>query len=109
MLVHPIPVKPISEVGVRPEPKIFAEFITPYPYDEMIVGDLSGAPVWEHPMGTDESGRDSLSRIMVPARVSVIAALCAGISGLLFGGQQLKRAENCTLPVTPSPLCTFSS
>ena len=65
---------------------IFAEFITPYPYDEMIVGDLTAPPVWEHPMGTDEIGRDSLSRIMVAARVSVIAALCAGISGLLFGG-----------------------
>ncbi len=65
---------------------VFGELLTPYPYDEMIVGDLSGAPVLAHPMGTDEIGRDNLSRIMVASRVSVIAALCAGVAGLIFGG-----------------------
>jgi peptide/nickel transport system permease protein len=76
----------------------FGELIAPHdPY----VGDVSNAkllsPSWDHPMGTDEIGRDLLSRLIVGARISlrvtfvvlsfaVIVGTCVGAISGFFGG-----------------------
>lgn len=68
---------------------IFGEIIAPY--DPMAVNpDIRFlAPSWEHPFGTDEIGRDLLSRVMAGARYSLgIATLILVIAipvGTLFG------------------------
>jgi peptide/nickel transport system permease protein len=60
--------------------------ITPYPPNAIAVGPISAPPSWSHPFGTDEYGRDELSRVMVAARVSLIAGTSAPVAALLLGG-----------------------
>jgi peptide/nickel transport system permease protein len=58
---------------------------TPYdPIDGDLVARFS-APSWQHWMGTDEFGRDVLSRIMGGAGVSVAVSLGAVLSAILCG------------------------
>jgi peptide/nickel transport system permease protein len=72
---------------------IFAPIIAPYPVTETAVEDRSQPPSVEHPLGTDDLGRDILSRVLVGTRISlsvgassVALALIAGVPiGLLAG------------------------
>src|SRR5918995_1194080 len=62
---------------------LFADFIAPYsPYDLDVASMLQG-PSWAHWLGTDEVGRDVLSRTIFAARISVEVALVAGGGGPL--------------------------
>ncbi|MCE7988602.1 MAG: ABC transporter permease [Caldilinea sp. CFX5] len=66
-----------------------APFIAPYPYDQMKVGPLFAAPSRDFPFGTDEFGRDVLSRVLlggqISLRVGLIVVLIAGSFGSLIG------------------------
>ena len=56
---------------------IFADVLTPYPYDEMHLADrLQGASA-RYLLGTDQFGRDFLSRIIYGARISLLVGLAA--------------------------------
>ncbi len=65
------------------------------PYDPIATNwsAIRKAPSWQHPMGTDENGRDVLSRVVFGARASLLAGvvsvlIAAGIGvpvGLLAG------------------------
>ena len=69
---------------------IFAGLLTPY---SPVIGDLRGsrllAPGWAHWMGTDEQGRDILSRVIYGSRVTLyvimLVAVIAAPIGLLVG------------------------
>lgn len=63
---------------------IFAPFLTPYsPIDTDLLGRLQ-PPSLAHPLGTDQLGRDQLSRIMFGARVSLVVGLIAvGIASIV--------------------------
>jgi peptide/nickel transport system permease protein len=53
---------------------IFAEFIAPYPEHSRPFTDFANAsrpPSWEYPFGTDEIGRDILSRVIFGFRFSL--------------------------------------
>mgnify|MGYP006270947373 CR=1 FL=1 len=71
---------------------IFAPWLTPFDPNEMTL-DMMGGLSWEHPLGTDDLGRDLLSRILHGARISlfigvatVAIALAIGVTlGLLAG------------------------
>ncbi len=77
---------------------IFADVLTPYPYDEAHIRDIMKGPSAQYLLGTDKLGRDFLSRIIFGARVSllvglattalsvVISTLIGGTSGF-FGGK----------------------
>jgi len=56
---------------------IFADFLAPYPYAEMHLTDRLSAPSAQYLLGTDQMGRDTLSRIIYGARISVIIGLSA--------------------------------
>lgn len=56
---------------------IFAPFIAPYGMNETRVGPYSAPPSSEFPLGTDNLGRDMLSRIIYGARTSVVVGLSA--------------------------------
>jgi peptide/nickel transport system permease protein len=65
---------------------IFGQALAPYdPYQQDITGSKLLPPSMAHPMGTDELGRDLLSRIMTGTRISLqVAAVVLGFS-VVFG------------------------
>jgi peptide/nickel transport system permease protein len=72
-------------VGLVVLAAIGAPWIAPYsPYDLDVVLMLQ-PPSWQHWLGTDEVGRDVLSRTVHAARISVEVALVAVSVGLLGG------------------------
>ncbi len=60
---------------------IFADFIAPFDYRESNIADKLVGPSTEHLFGTDDLGRDLLSRIIYGARVSVFVAIGAVLWG----------------------------
>ena len=73
---------------------VFAPLLAPFdPYKESIVGRLKPVGWRGHPLGTDELGRDMLSRLLFGGRVSLlmgvvpvlIASLVGGLLGVLGG------------------------
>lgn len=68
---------------------IFGPVIAPADPNEMDFAAQFAPPSLEHPMGTDDFGRDILSRIMIGARVSlqvgVISVSLATVVGTLLG------------------------
>ena len=77
---------------------IFANFLMPYPYDETHAVDRLQGSSARYLLGTDQLGRDLMSRLIYGARISilvgltvtsvsvVISTLIGGISGF-FGGK----------------------
>ena len=68
---------------------VFADSISPiHPYFQDYDAVLSG-PTLEHPMGTDDIGRDVLSRVIHGARislyVSILSVLGGGVIGIVMG------------------------
>ena len=76
---------------------IFGDQIAPYPYKEMHLADRLLGPSAQYLLGTDQTGRDVLSRVIFGARISVlvgltvttlsvfISTLIGGISGFVGG------------------------
>jgi peptide/nickel transport system permease protein len=81
---------------------ILAPWIAPYDPTQILVGPRLGAPSWEHWLGTDHIGRDTLSRVIAGGRIAMLvavatlsAALTVGLAlGLIagFGPQWLDNA-----------------
>lgn len=70
---------------------VFAPYLAPYhPIDDGSIIDRYQAPSAEHWLGTDQLGRDILSRIIYGARISIqIGVIAVGIAfvvGTLLGG-----------------------
>ena len=65
---------------------IFAPYLAPYNPNKMSVGPRLAPPSWEHPLGTDNFGRDQLSRIVYGARISLYVGFIAVGIGAVFGG-----------------------
>lgn len=68
---------------------IFADQLAPYDYSEQHLSNTYASPCKEYPLGTDNLGRDMLSRIIYGTRISLVIGFAAvGISlvlGLLLG------------------------
>jgi peptide/nickel transport system permease protein len=66
-----------------------AELIAPYSPTSNDFSAMMEAPSWAHPLGTDQFGRDLLSRIIYGARTALIvglsSALVGGLAGLVLG------------------------
>ncbi|MBC86177.1 MAG: peptide ABC transporter permease [Bdellovibrionaceae bacterium] len=65
---------------------IFAEELSPYPFDEPHVDDALVPPNSTYWLGTDSLGRDMLSRIIYGAKMSMSVAIYTSIISLLIGG-----------------------
>ena len=77
---------------------IFADVLAAYPYNEIHLADRLQGSSARYPLGTDQIGRDLLTRLIFGARISltvglaatavnvVVAVLIGGISGF-FGGK----------------------
>jgi peptide/nickel transport system permease protein len=68
---------------------VFAEQIAPYGENEIDLFNITAKPSAEHWLGTDELGRDELSRLIFGARVSLLvgvgAALISTAVGIVVG------------------------
>jgi ABC-type dipeptide/oligopeptide/nickel transport system permease subunit len=64
---------------------IFADVLAPLPYTKTNFGRLNEGPSRDYPLGTDQLGRDLLSRMIYGARISMIVGLGAQIVVVLIG------------------------
>jgi oligopeptide transport system permease protein len=64
---------------------IFADVIAPYSYTKTNFGRLNEPPSRDYPLGTDQLGRDMLSRMIYGARVSMLVGLGAQVIIVLIG------------------------
>ena len=65
---------------------IFANFIAPYDYAQQDLTNMKAWPSREHLLGTDDYGRDILSRIIYGGRVSLLVAILSIVFGLIVCG-----------------------
>jgi peptide/nickel transport system permease protein len=60
---------------------VFADLVAPYSPIQIKMPDRLRAPSWQHPLGTDDFGRDVLSRIIHGSRISLeVGAIAVGIA-----------------------------
>ena len=64
---------------------IFAPLIAPYDYSAQDIPNALQYPSLAHPFGTDNYGRDILSRLIYGGRISLLVSLIATAISLLFG------------------------
>lgn len=64
---------------------VFAPWLAPYDPNEINYTMVEQMPSLRHPLGTDDHGRDQLSRIIWGARTAIIVAPSATIVGLVLG------------------------
>jgi peptide/nickel transport system permease protein len=68
---------------------IFAPWLAPYDPMQMDIPARLSGPTWDHPLGTDQLGRDTLSRVIFGGRVALqVAAIGVSVSlavGLVLG------------------------
>ncbi len=64
---------------------VFAPFLTPYEENEMDLMHRLAAPSGEHLLGTDEGGRDVLTRLLYGARVSLMIGVVPALLSLILG------------------------
>jgi oligopeptide transport system permease protein len=62
-----------------------ADFLAPYSYTKTNFGRLNEGPTRAYPFGTDQLGRDMLSRMIYGARVSMLVGLGAQVIVVLIG------------------------
>jgi peptide/nickel transport system permease protein len=62
----------------------FAPLIAPHGYDDQDLEAQLEAPSWSHPFGTDNLGRDMLSRIIYGCRVTVVVGFGAVALSMLI-------------------------
>jgi oligopeptide transport system permease protein len=64
---------------------VFAPLLAPAPYDYAIISDVLQPPSAQHILGTDEVGRDLLSRLIYGTRTSMMVGLSVAALGTLIG------------------------
>jgi ABC-type dipeptide/oligopeptide/nickel transport system permease subunit len=64
---------------------LFGPWLAPYDPDQLYVGPVNGAPSPAHPFGTDDVGRDILSRVLVGAAASVFAPIVVVLLSTAMG------------------------
>ena len=64
---------------------VLAPVLTPYEENEMDLMHRLSAPSAEHLLGTDEGGRDVLTRLLFGARVSLMIGVAPALLSLLLG------------------------
>src|ERR1700691_5190500 len=64
---------------------VLAPVISPYSPDHQDLFHILAGPSWAHPLGTDELGRDELSRLLWAARTDLSVGALAVIFPFCFG------------------------
>ncbi|MBI4278340.1 MAG: ABC transporter permease [Armatimonadetes bacterium] len=64
---------------------LLSPWISPYAFDRLDLRDRKAAPTLSHPFGTDELGRDALTRVMHAGRVSLVVGYATAVNIALIG------------------------
>lgn len=64
---------------------VFAPILTPYEENSMDLMQRLAGPSAAHPLGTDEGGRDELTRLLYGARVSLMIGVVPALLSLILG------------------------
>jgi peptide/nickel transport system permease protein len=72
-------------VGLAVVAAVLAPWLTPYAPDKPDFTAILAGPSLAHPMGTDDLGRDVLTRVLYGARVSLIVGFLSVASSLVIG------------------------
>lgn len=64
---------------------LFGPLLAPYGYNDQNLGDAWESPSPEHILGTDDLGRDQLSRILYAMRIAAVVGLGASLLSLSVG------------------------
>ena len=69
---------------------IFGPMVSPYNYADQDLENTFQSPTLRHPFGTDQLGRDQMTRVMYGARISLaVGVVCAALNfliGVTYGG-----------------------
>src|SRR2546423_840991 len=111
--------KPLGAVGgllivVLALTAVLAPALAPHDPIKMKSSERLQAPSLNHPLGTDDFGRDILSRVIYGARISMllglgavaISTLLAAVIGILsgyYGGRHHTHPPTCTHPPVAVP------
>lgn len=64
---------------------IFVPIFSNYEFDATSLRDRNAKPSWQHPFGTDATGRDMWTRVWVGARVSLIIGFLGALAPFILG------------------------
>jgi peptide/nickel transport system permease protein len=64
---------------------VLGNYITPYNYAEISLADRYQLPSLAHPLGTDEQGRDLLTRLLVGGQFTLLIAIISVALGIVAG------------------------
>ena len=64
---------------------VVGPWLSPYGYEETNLDNTFAAPGAQHWLGTDQLGRDLLTRLLIGGRISIGVGLCATIVALTIG------------------------
>jgi peptide/nickel transport system permease protein len=76
-LKHPTGMTGAVIIGLLLVFALFGQAIAPYDPTAMSFGEEFASPSWAHPFGTDDFGRDILSRVLYGARISLLVGIIA--------------------------------
>jgi oligopeptide transport system permease protein len=69
---------------------VVGPMLSPYSYEQQDLENTYQAPTLQHPFGTDQLGRDQLTRVMYGSRISLaVGVVCAALNfliGVTYGG-----------------------
>lgn len=89
LLASKVTIAGLGTIAVLLLTAAIAPLVSPYDPLEQSILSASQGPSWEHWLGTDNLGRDVLSRVLYGGRVSlmlgIVAPLLAGVAGSLVG------------------------
>ena len=85
LLSRPIVVVGLIIILVNIIAAIFAPLLAPYDPYEINVKEALSQPSFQHPLGTDSLGRDTLSRLIYGTRTSLIISILAVGFSVVFG------------------------
>ena len=104
---HKLALVSIAVVAVLATACFAAPLVAPYDFDAIDLGNIRQPPSLAHPMGTDDLGRDLLTRVLYGGRVSILIGVLAAIFGTAIGtlvgavgGYYGGRIDNLLMRVT---------
>jgi len=82
---HKLALVSIVVVSIMTVACFAAPLIAPYDFDAIDLGNIRQPPSFEHPMGTDDLGRDLYTRVLYGGRVSILIGILAAVFGTAIG------------------------
>ncbi|MEA2526062.1 MAG: peptide/nickel transport system permease protein [Thermomicrobiales bacterium] len=83
--LDPVLALAIVVIGVTFACAVAPEVLAPYPPNKLAVGPNLAGPSWDHWVGTDEFGRDLLSRLIDGARVELVIGVAGVALAVVLG------------------------